>query len=154
MTNQPTIRRSIVAIGLLVTVLAAVATMRGAAMWAATSASLDAPPVAVADLQRALADEQARSAALTDELDQLQAAAAGMHDALSAAEGQMTTDQATADELRTSLEAAQLRLANVEKALAAAKARLAAASKSGTTSAGGSSGGGYEDEHEHEHDDD
>ena len=156
MTNGIVVRRSVVAIGLLVTILAAVATMRGAALWAATSAVLDEPPVAVAELQRALADEQARSAGLTAELDQLEAAASRMADALAAAEGQMVEDQATADDLRASLEAAQVRLAKVEAALAAAKAKLAAF-RATTSTVSSSSGSGEQEDEEHEdeeHDDD
>lgn len=118
------IRRGLVTAGVLGSLVLGLVTIRAAAAWTASSAPLPPPPMSAEQLQARLADEQSRSAALTQELDQLRAQTAQVGAALKAAQSRITTDDATAAKLRAQLSAAQAKIAAI---LAAARAAQAAA---------------------------
>ena len=141
---RPTIRRLLVTIGVAASLVAAGATIRAAALWAASEAPLTVAPVSVESVQMALAQEKSRSAILEDQIAGLVSSATDLQSALQAAQDRLSTDQATADELRASLAAAQDKLTKLEAALAAqAKARASTRTVTTRTSGG-----------EIEHDDD
>jgi len=148
MTTQAYLRRTLVTLGIVGSLVAAGLTIRAASMWAAASAPLTVAPVSVNSVQRALEQEQARSATLQTELVALESSAADLRTALDAAQTQAGVDQATADDLRASLTAAQGKLARLEASLRAASRR------SGSTSSAGGSSGGAGDDDGGEHDDD
>ena len=147
MTISVRARRSAVTIGVLVSLALAAATIQVAASWAAENARLDSPPVSVESVQRALAREVERSAALEAQIGVLEATSRELATSLAGAQTQLGTDQATAAELRTSLAAAQARLAKLEAALKAAQTTTAV--RSTTTSASGTTSvAEHEDDHE------
>lgn len=133
---RPTIRRLIVTVGVVASLIAAGATVRAASLWASSKAPLTVAPVSVESVEMALAQEKSRSAVLEDQIASLQASAADLQGALQTAKGRLATDEAAAGELRTSLATAQDKLAKLEAALAAA-AKARTRSTSGTSSVGG-----------------
>jgi septal ring factor EnvC (AmiA/AmiB activator) len=141
---RPTIRRLLVTLGVVASLIAAGATVRAASLWASSQAPLTVAPVSVESVEMALAQEKSRSAVLEDQIASLQASAADLQGALQTAKGRLATDEATAGELRTSLAAAQDKLAKLEAALAAA-ANARTRSTSGSSSAGGVGAGGTDD---------
>jgi septal ring factor EnvC (AmiA/AmiB activator) len=149
-TPRPTLRRLLVTIGVVASLVAAGATIRAASLWAATQAPLNIAPVSVDSVRQALAQEKSRSAVLEDQISGLQSNAADLESALQSARDQLVTDQTTADQLRASLAAAQAKLATLEAALAK-QAKSTSGTTSGSTSgssgtSGGSDdGGGYDD---------
>jgi hypothetical protein len=116
----------------------------------AAAAPPSAPPVSLDSLKQALADEQARGAALQAQLDELDGLTTSLTEALAGTQTQVATDSQSATELAKQLQAAQLKLAELKKLLAKARARLlalgdtkgAAAASTGGGGSGGSSGGG------------
>ena len=136
MSTRPGIRRAIVSGGVVLALFLAAVTVRSAALWTSSSAPLSVAPVAVDSIEKALADERMRSAALEQQITELDAAAADLGVALEAARTRLGTDQATATELRASLTAAQKKLVKLEAALRAAASRRAAPAT--VTVAGGS----------------
>ena len=148
MTTQAYLRRTLVTIGIVGSLVAAGLTIRAASMWAATSAPLIVAPVSVTSVQQALEQERARSATLQTQLAALESSGADLRSALDSAQKQAGVDQATADDLRASLTAAQQKLARLEASLRAASRR------SGSTSTAGGSSGGAGDDDGGEHDDD
>ena len=130
--ESPTaLRRRLVTISVALALLGAGATIRAAALWASQSATLNVAPASMTSIESALAQEQARSAALQGQLDSLRGASQDLASALAAAESRVGTDQTTADTLRASLTAAQTKLTSLEAALKAAAA--SAASRTRTT---------------------
>ena len=117
MTANLAFRRIVVVLGVAAALVAGGATVRAAAMWTAASAPLTAPPASLSSIQNALEQEKARSAALEQQLQDLTSATKGLGVALDAANSQVATDADTAAALRTSLEAAQARLASLQKSL-------------------------------------
>lgn len=128
------IRRGLVTGGVLGSLVLGLFTIHAAAAWTASSAPLPPPPMSAEQLQARLSDEQARSAALTLELDQLRAQTSQVGAALKAAQGRITTDDATATKLRAQLAAAQAKIASI---LAAARANAVQAAPPITGSGGG-----------------
>jgi septal ring factor EnvC (AmiA/AmiB activator) len=143
MTTLPAVRRSMITLGVILSLFAAGATVRAASEWAASSAPLNVAPASVESLQQALQQEQARSAALEAELTQLRQAAADLSSGLATAQDRASTDQATAESLRQSLDAAQAKLAKLQAALA--KASTVRVVTTTTTSSSGS-GATYHDD--------
>ena len=146
---RTTFRRLLVTLGVAASLLVAGFTVRAASMWAASEAPLTVAPVSVESVEMALAQEKSRSAILEDQIAALQSSAADLTGALDAAGNQLATDQATADELRASLAAAQDKLAKLEAALAA-QAKAAARARTTTTTTSSGSGerdddGGFDD---------
>jgi chromosome segregation ATPase len=132
MTAKPLVRRPLVILGVMLTLLVAAATVRAASIWASSSASLTTPPATIASIEMALAREQSRSAVLQDQLDTMHASSDDLAAALWVANAQVTADQATATDLEASLAAAQAKLAKLEAALKAARGG-STATRSGST---------------------
>lgn len=150
MTANVFLRRTLVTLAIAGSLVAAGFTIRAASLWAATSAPLSVAPVSVASVQTALEQERARSAALEQQLADLESSATDLRTALDAANAQTGVDQATADELRASLAAAKDKLAKLEASIRAASQRSQPAN-GGAVSSGGSGG---ESDDDGEHDDD
>ncbi len=125
------IRRNLVVAGVVASLVLGAATVRAAALWTAASAPLEQPPAALASIRQALDQERARSAAIEQQLADLSKASDDLAAALAAAPAQVTSDSSTASGLRTSLLAAQAKLAQLEAALKAAQAAQAARPSSG-----------------------
>ncbi len=118
-------RRILTVAGVVLALLLGVATVRAAAAWASSSASLQGSPPPVGALQDALAQEQARSAALQDQLDQLTSGSTDLQSALEAAQTRITTDADQAAQLRAALADAKTRLASLERSIRSASAARA-----------------------------
>jgi peptidoglycan hydrolase CwlO-like protein len=115
------VRRPLVVLGVVLSLFVGAATIRAAAVWTAASSPLGAKPPSIESLQAALANEQARSAALQAQLDQLAAGSADLTGAINAARERITNDAAQADGLRTSLKAAKAKLASLEASIRRAR---------------------------------
>ncbi len=112
--SAKTPRRGIVAIVAVLSLVGAVAVVRGASAWAATNAPLTVKPVDAQTLSASLQDEQARSAALRDQLDTVAAQAADLAAALKAAQDKASADADTASQLAAKLKAAEAKLAALQ----------------------------------------
>ncbi len=110
--NTP--RRSLVAIVAVLSLLGAVAVVRGATAWTAANATLSAKPVDAQTLAGQLRAEQSRSDALRAQLDQVSTQAAQLTDALKAAQDKASTDADTAAQLAAKLKAAEQKLASLQ----------------------------------------
>jgi len=141
MTGKPSVRRSLVTLGVVVTLLVAGATVRAAALWASGSAPLADAPVSATSIEAALKQEQARSGALRAQLDQLTAASEQLAGALATANDRLATDQTAAADLRASLDTAKAKLATLEAQLQAAHV-----SSAGSTTRTGAATGGVSDD--------
>jgi septal ring factor EnvC (AmiA/AmiB activator) len=117
MSVQSRFRRPLVILGVLLALLTGAASIRAAAVWTAASAPLAAKPPSIETLADMLATEQARSAALAVQLDELKAGSADLATALEAARDRIASDQAQAQELSASLDAAKKKLAALEASL-------------------------------------
>ena len=159
MTTHATLRRATVIVGVAGAILIGALTVRAAALWAAESAPLSVPPVTVASLQDALAGEQARSAEVEDQLGALEASSGELQSALDAALEELRTDQATAQDLRDSLDAARTKLAKLEASLGTAGAartttRIVRFDGAAQNPRAGDDDEDHEDHEEIEHEDD
>lgn len=152
MTLQLLVRRAVVVAGVAAALMLGAVSIQLAASWTAAAAPLNDPPASLASIQAALDRERTRSAALEEQLRVLEGASADLAAALEAANGQVATDTATAEELRASLAAAQAKLATLEAALANAAA--ARGSTPATTTAGPTPEVHDEEDDEHEEHDD
>lgn len=126
MTVPIRLRQPLVILGVLVALLAGAATIRAAAAWTATSSPLAAKPPSVEGLRASLATEQARSAALEIQLDQLTAGSNDLAAALEAARDRIASDAGHATELQARLTAAKAKLAALERSIRQARATVAA----------------------------
>ena len=133
------VRRSLVVLGVIASLLVGLVSVRVAADLTAAAAPPIAPPVSLATLQDQLVAERARADALRSELDQLLGVTGDLSGAIGATSDQVATDDLTADQLRKRLADADAKLRRLKKLLASAEARLAALE--GAADAGGSSGG-------------
>ena len=148
MTANAHLRRLLVALGIMGSLVAAGLTIRAASLWTAADAPLSIAPVSVTSVQNALDQERARTASLEAQLATLGSSSGDLNAALEAARQQVVTDRTTADELRTSLAAAQQKLATLEAALGAAARQRTSATGTGTRASGaggGDDGGGHDD---------
>jgi len=114
------LRRTLVTVGVAGSLIVGAVTVQAAAAWTASSAPLTAAPVSTADLITLLTDEQARTAALEQQIADLTARTTGLASALDSASKRVVTDSGTAKVLRAQLAAAQKKLAAVTQALQAA----------------------------------
>ena len=149
--NAPLLARRLLTVaGVALAIAVGFGTIRVAAAWTAASAPLVVSPTSAAVLQGRLADEQARSAALTDQLAALTAQASELATALEGAQARIVSDTQHATSLAAQLKAAKRRLATLESAIAQARRSLATSKASTATSSLASrpSGGEHEDEHE------
>ncbi len=145
--NTP--RRGLVALVAVLSLLGAVAVVRGATAWTTTNATLSAKPDDAQTLASRLRDEQARSDALRAQLDQVNAQANQLVDALKVAQDKANADADTAAALAAQLKAAQGKLAALQ-AQAAAPATVtrvvtqtaAPSATAGPTGEPGEGGGG------------
>lgn len=148
------LRRPLVVLGVLLSLLTGAATIQAAAAWTAASSPLAAKPPSVESLQNALATEQARSAALQDQLDELSAGSADLTTALEVARDRIASDTAHATELQASLEAARAKLAALEKSISQARtAGRGSGGRATATAAPARSHEAGEDDHEEGEDD-
>ena len=138
------IRRGLVIIGVVVSLVGGLFSIRVAADLAAAAAPPPAPPVSMQALQAALQAEQARATALQQQLDDLLDATGTLGSAIDATETRLTVDGQSAAALKARLKAAQARLALLTKLLKAASDRLRALGVAGPTvpPANGASGAG------------
>lgn len=135
------IRRTLVIFGVIASLILGVGSIRLAAELTAAAAPPPAPPVSMQALQAQLAAEQARSASLQQQLDDLMGATTQLTTALDSTESVVNADGATAAELRARLKDAQARLKLLTKLLKEASDRLAALGASGPTVPPGQTGG-------------
>lgn len=137
------IRRGLVILGVAVSLVGGLLSIRIAADLAAAAAPPPAPPISMGALQAALLAEQARAASLQDELDGLLGVTGTLGSAIDATEIRLTADGESAAALKARLKAAQARLAQLTKLLKAASDRLRALGAAAVTvpPAGGGSGG-------------
>jgi hypothetical protein len=127
MSLPASLRRPIVILGVVLSLLVGAATIRAAALWTASSASLVAKPPSVDSLEADLATEQARSAGLQTQLEQLTAGSGAMASALEAARDRIKADATHAQDLVANLEATKAKMVALEQSIAAAKAAVARA---------------------------
>lgn len=133
------LRRTLVAFGVVASVIAGIASIQVAGSLAAAAAPPTAPPISMAALKGQLEAEQVRSAALQEQLNALLEVSNSLSAALDSTSDQVSTDGLTADQLRQRLIAAQNKLASITALLEAAQKRLA--SLQGASTGGGGSGG-------------
>jgi septal ring factor EnvC (AmiA/AmiB activator) len=119
------LRRPFVVLGVVLSLLLGVATIRAAASWTAASSPLAAKPPSVEALQTTLAEEQSRSAALRAQLEDLTAGSTELTAALDAARSRIAADADQARALQARLKAAKARLASLEASVRRATAATA-----------------------------
>ena len=136
------LRRLLVIVGVTISLIAGLASIRIAADLALAAAPPPAPPVSMQALLAALQAEQARAAVLQDQLDQLLGATDDLSAAIDSTDVRLTADGESAKDLRARLKAAQARLALLTKLLKVASARLNALGAAGPTVPPGGGGGG------------
>jgi DNA repair exonuclease SbcCD ATPase subunit len=112
-------RRRFVVLGFALSVLAASVAIRLAAGWTASAATLAERPPDATQLVAQLQQEQARAAALAEELAGVSSQAAELQAALDAARQKAGTDAASAEELARQLKDARARLTTLQAQLAA-----------------------------------
>ena len=112
------VRRALVVAGVAAAIVVGGASIQAAAAWTAATAPLNDPPASLTSIQASLDQEQARSAALEEQLRTLEAASADLAAPPDSAKGQVASDTATAEGLRASPSAAQTKLAQLDAALA------------------------------------
>ena len=113
-----TLRRSLVIIATVGSLFGGAVAIRAAAGWTASTAPLSAPPDPAA-LVGKLQDEKARADAIGQELSQVVSRATELQDALAAAREKAAADAKSAAGLAAQLTAAQQRLAELERLVAA-----------------------------------
>jgi septal ring factor EnvC (AmiA/AmiB activator) len=111
------LRRTFVTAGVLGTLVLGAATVRAAAIWTASAAPMEAPPISPADIAARLNDAAARSAALDQQIADLTKQTMDLATALAKAEKRIGTDSTTARALRAELAAAEKKLAALSRAL-------------------------------------
>jgi hypothetical protein len=136
------LRRLLVIVGVTISLIAGLVSIRIAADLAIAAAPPPAPPVSMQALLAALQAEQARAAVLQDQLDQLLGATDDLSAAIDSTDVRLTADGESAKDLRARLKAAQARLALLTKLLKVASARLSALGAAGPTVPPGGGGGG------------
>jgi len=155
-------RRGTTLVAILVAVGIGLFAIRVAATWAADSAPLTVSPVSVETLHGQLEAERARSEQLLAELGRLSSQSSELGTALDTANGRIAADSEHAADLAKDLDAAQKKLAKLEKEIRKARAALADQPATTVTTvrtvATQASGGEHEDDEEdedhEEHDDD
>jgi len=123
------LRRVLVTIGVVASIVAGAASIQLAAMYTAAAAPPPAPPVSIESLRSQLTAEQERSAALQGQLDDLVDLTGQLSGVVDTTQSQVSTDGLTAAQLRARLGAAQAKLAAVTTLLKQEHARLAALQK-------------------------
>jgi septal ring factor EnvC (AmiA/AmiB activator) len=152
--TSPAVRRTLTALGVALSLVLGLVTIRAAGAWTAASAPLAVTPATAAEVRATLEQERARSASLQEQLDRLTTSTTELEAALAAAEARITQDGTDADALRASLVAARDRLAQLEASLLAARAPAPAPAAASTRGDDEEEHEDDEEEHEDEHDDD
>ncbi len=134
---QLVLRRAVVVAAVVLSLAVGVLAVRAAAAWTASAAPLTAAPVSAKTLALQLADEQARSVTLEENLSALSAQTTDLATALQAAQDQIANDARTARQLEAKLAVAKKKLLALNRSiqLAATRASTAARSSGGPTSA-------------------
>jgi septal ring factor EnvC (AmiA/AmiB activator) len=148
------VRRTLTALGVVLSLGLGIATIRAAAAWTASAAPLEEAPPSIAELNAALQVERARSQFLLAQLDALSASSAELETALAAAEQRIAQDATDADALNASLADARQRLAKLEASLLAARAPAPAAAPVAPIAVPTAATRGAHDEHDDDHDED
>jgi uncharacterized protein involved in exopolysaccharide biosynthesis len=110
-------RRTLVTAGVAGSILVGAMTVRAAAVWTASAAPLEKPPITAGEISAQLNDAAARSAALEAQIADLTTRTADLAQALADANKRVGTDSSTARSLRAQLAAAQKKLTALSKAL-------------------------------------
>lgn len=155
-TKRLALRRLATAVGVMAVLALGFGSIRAASAWTAASAPLTVAPVSVKILQGNLADEQARSEALTQQLQELDAQSKDLETALTEARDRIDSDASHAGDLEKQLAEAKAKLAKMDAAIAKAKKSLAgqAAAKPAASRATTTGGGSHHEDDEHENDGD
>ena len=133
MTIPVRIRQPLVVLGVVLSLFGGMATIRAAAAWTAASAPLTAKPASVESLQSALQAEQARSATLQTQLDELAAGSSDLTTALEDAKNRIATDATQAGDLQARLKAAKKKLAVLEQSIRQAQSTTGRSSGAAAT---------------------
>jgi chromosome segregation ATPase len=149
MTVPLRVRRPLVLLGVVVSLLIGTASIRAAAAWTAASSPLTARPPSVESLQAALATEQDRSAVLRVQLDGLAAGSTDLTAALEAARDRIAVDAAQATQLQASLAAAQAKLAALERSIGQARTATARSTATAPPRAATTTAEPHEDQEDH-----
>ena len=150
MTTRMLLRRIAVISAVVVSLAVAGLAVRAAAAWTASSAAPTVAPLSATQLSRQLGDEQARSAALEQQLTVLSDQTVQLSEALASATDRMATDAKSARALRAKLLAAQRKLVALNRAAQRSASRAPAPARS----VGGSGSAGSGTDHDHDEDDD
>ena len=141
MTKSLKLRRTVVALGVVASLLVGLVSIEAAAALTAAAAPPPAPPMSLAALQEALAAQQQRGDELESQLVEMNELTASLSETLAGTQEYVTTQGKTAKELEKELKAAQAKLAKVQRLLDRAQARLTALRKAANgVSKGGGSG--------------
>lgn len=112
------LRRTLIALGVLASLLVGAASIRAATQLTSTTAPLK-PPIAASSVESELSAAQARSASLQQQLSSLAQQSAQLTDALHQAQTRAHQDATTAASLRTRLKEAQTRLTELSRSIQA-----------------------------------
>ncbi len=118
------LRRALVATTVVGSLVVGVWSIQVAAALTVAAAPPPAPPVSINTIKDDLAAEQARSAALQEQLDELLGVSQSLSTILASTADQVSTDGLSAEQLRKRLTLAQKKLASVSQLLSAAYSRL------------------------------
>jgi hypothetical protein len=136
------LRRTVIVMGVVASLLAGLLSIEIAAALTAAAAPPPAPPMSLSALQDALAAQQQRGDELESQLAEMNDLTASLAAALAGTQDHISTQGKTAKELEKELKAAQAKLAKMQGLLDKAQARLAALRAAANGVAGGGGGGG------------
>jgi hypothetical protein len=136
------LRRTVVVMGVVATLLAGLLSIEVAAALTAAAAPPPAPPMSLSALQDALAAQQQRGNELESQLAEMNDLTASLAAALAGTQDHISTQGKTAKDLEKELKAAQAKLAKMQGLLDKAQARLAALRAAANGVGGGGGGGG------------
>ena len=140
MIRPLSLRRVIVVLGVVASLLVGILSIEVAAALTAAAAPPPAPPMSLSALQDALAAQQARGDDLEAQLAEMNDLTAALEAALAGTSDHISTQGKTAKQLENELKAAQSKLAKLQGLLAKAEARLAALRQAATSAGSGGSG--------------
>jgi chromosome segregation ATPase len=111
------IRRTMTLAGALAALILGFAAIQAAAAWTASAATLAASPASAKSIEMKLLEEQARSAALADQLTTITSQTDDMTAALTAAQERIVADGQHADKIAKDLAAATKKLKALEASI-------------------------------------
>lgn len=123
------LRRLITTVGVVGALLLGFGTIKAAAAWTAASAPLTIAPTSISSLQSQLETEQARSAALQEQLLSLASQSTDLTVALEAAQVRIVADADQASQLAKDLKTAKKKLAKLQATIRATQAAAAKQAK-------------------------